>query len=420
MDGNEENVSVGAFMDHRVVILMSGILLLLVAASWAIRVLQRHFGHGIDLSILNICRSRVQSWWILFVLLICSLLLGKAATTLFFFMISFWALREYITLTPTRPADHRTLFWVFFLLTPIQYLVVGMDDQWFKSVFGISSYQVYSILIPAYSFLILSAAIATSNDPKGFLERVAKIQVGLVICVYSLSFAPALLTTTLPLERDAPPVIESFAAGMEEKVLVPMGKAISDIATTAAGGDPHASVAPESTPPEGPCDEEAPPENTAGDAAPDEAVDTTVPAPRSTLKSDRLCLLIYFVFLVQMSDVFQYLWSHFFRKGVVAPTIHAHRTWPGIFAGAMSTALLALGLWYFTPFRDWWQPLVTGFVISLMGFAGSMTMSAIKRDRGVDDYGTLVEGHNGVLDRIDSVCFAAPVFYHLVWIFLHY
>ena len=400
-------------MDHRVVVLMSGILLLLVAASWAIRVLQRHFGHGIDLSILNICRSRVQSWWILFVLLTCSLLLGKVATTLFFLMISFWALREYITLTPTRPADHRTLFWVFFLLTPIQYLVVGLDDQWFKSVFGISSYQVYSILIPAYSFLILPAAIATSNDPKRFLERVAKIQVGLVICVYSLSFAPALLTTTLPLERDAPPVIEAFAAGVEDKVLAPMGKAISDIATTAAGADPHAS-------PESASGEEAPSESPADDTAASDAVNTTVPAPHSTLKSDRLCLLICFVFLVQMSDVFQYLWSHFFRKGVVAPTIHAHRTWPGIFAGAMSTALLALGLWYFTPFRQWWQPLLTGFVISLMGFAGSMTMSAIKRDRGVDDYGTLVEGHNGVLDRIDSVCFAAPVFYHLVWLFLHH
>lgn len=409
-------------MDHRVVVLMSGILLLLVVASWAIRVLRRHFEHSVDLSILNTCRSRVRSWWILFGLLICSLLLGTVATTLFFLTISFWALREYITLTPTRPADHRTLFWVFFLLTPIQYLVVGLDDQWFLSVFGISSYQVYSILIPACSFLILPAAIATSNDPKRFLERVAKIQVGLVICVYSLSFAPALLTTTLPLERDVPPVIEAFAVGMEEKVLAPVEKAISDIATTAVSSDSHAvsveTVSPKETASSAASAKDAAStvENFSGAAA---IKTDTVPVPRSSLKADRLCLLIYFVFLVQMSDVFQYLWSRFFRRGIVAPTIHAHRTWPGVFVGAMSTALLALGLWYFTPFTFWWQSLIIGFVISLMGFAGSMTMSAIKRDRGVDDYGTLVEGHNGILDRIDSVCFAAPVFFHLVWLFLH-
>ena len=57
-------------------------------------------------------------------------------------------------------------------------------------------------------------------------------------------------------------------------------------------------------------------------------------------------------------------------------------------------------------------------VIALMGFAGSTTLSAIKRDRGVRDYGTLVEGHGGVLDRIDSLCFAAPVFYHLTWVWM--
>jgi len=62
---------------------------------------------------------------------------------------------------------------------------------------------------------------------------------------------------------------------------------------------------------------------------------------------------------------------------------------------------------------------VGGFLVSIMGFAGNLTMSAIKRDRGVDDFGNLIEGHNGVLDRIDSLCFAAPVFYHFVWLCVH-
>ncbi|MBR4104165.1 MAG: phosphatidate cytidylyltransferase, partial [Thermoguttaceae bacterium] len=61
---------------------------------------------------------------------------------------------------------------------------------------------------------------------------------------------------------------------------------------------------------------------------------------------------------------------------------------------------------------------LAGLIIAGMGFAGTMTTSAIKRDRGVGDYGALVEGHNGVLDRIDSLCFAAPVFFHYVWISL--
>ena len=80
-------------------------------------------------------------------------------------------------------------------------------------------------------------------------------------------------------------------------------------------------------------------------------------------------------------------------------------------AGALATALGA-GLWWLTPFNPW-QAAGMAVVITLLGFADGLTMSAIKRDRGVKDFGTLIAGHGGVLDRIDSVCFAAPVFFHL-------
>ena len=429
-------------MDHRAIILISGILLLLVAASATERILRRYLDYGIDASIINTCRARIQAWWILFGLLTCTLILGTMATVFLFFIISFWALREYITLTPTRPADHRTLFWVFFLWTPLQFLLVGIDDEWFRQMFGIGSYQVYSVLIPTYAFLILPAAIAASDDSKRFLERIAKIQVGLVICVYSLSFAPALLTTTLPISREAPPVIsEVFAGGLEGKVLPPIEDAISGAAASptqksgAKKAEPIAEKSAEKSEemsavvtPTAP-DENA--EVTTRDAVTMRDADTPEKksdispekkgkkSPRKVMTTDHLCLLVFFVFVVQMSDIFQYLWSQFFKSGVIAPTINSNKTWPGVLAGAMSSALLAMGLWYFTPFPEWWQPLISGFVISLMGFAGSMTMSAIKRDRGVEDYGTLIEGHNGVLDRIDSLCFAAPVFFHLVWLFLN-
>ena len=77
-------------------------------------------------------------------------------------------------------------------------------------------------------------------------------------------------------------------------------------------------------------------------------------------------------------------------------------------------------LWWATPF-PWWMAAADVAVIALMGFAGGLTLSAIKRDRGVKDYGTLVEGHGGVLDRIDSICFAAPVFFHFTryWLMWH-
>ena len=84
----------------------------------------------------------MHAWWVLCSVLAAAFIIGKAATVVMFGLIAFWALREFITLTPTRPGDHRTLFWVFFLLTPLQFVLVGMDR-----------YEAYSIVIPVYGFL---------------------------------------------------------------------------------------------------------------------------------------------------------------------------------------------------------------------------------------------------------------------------
>jgi phosphatidate cytidylyltransferase len=65
-----------------------------------------------------------------------------------------------------------------------------------------------------------------------------------------------------------------------------------------------------------------------------------------------------------------------------------------------------------TPFTPW-QAALMSVVITVMGFAGGLAMSVIKRDRGVKDFGALIAGNGGVLDPIDSLCFAAPVFFHL-------
>lgn len=381
-------------MDHRSILLISGVLALLLAGTAATEYLRRR-PSGVDASTLATCRSRLNAWWLLFGSLICALLLGTIATVFLFGAISFWAMREYLTLTPTRPADHRTLVGVFFILTPLQFLLVGLNPDWFKSVFSVGSYPVYSALIPTLAFLILPAGVAASGDPKFFLERIAKLQVGLLICVYCLSYAPALLTTNLPNPKPTPSVAAVEAGDLEEKVVGTIERSLVAMQTSATEGASNPEAAVETL----------------------EASDA-ISTPRRSLASTNLSLLFAFVFLTQLSDVAQYLWSLAFPKRKIAPLINSNKTTEGVILGALTTSLAAVGLWYFTPFPYWWQAALAGLIIAGMGFAGTMTTSAIKRDRGVGDYGALVEGHNGVLDRIDSLCFAAPVFFHYVWICL--
>ncbi len=314
------------FFEPRTLGLIGAVLVLLGVATAVVKVLKRRPDSGIDPAILETFSSRVRAWWILLSTLAAAFLLGHIVTVILFGLISFWALREFITLTPTRPGDHRTLFWVFFLITPLQFVLVGAG-----------CYGFYSIMIPVYAFLLVPARIAMAGDYKRFLERTAKIQTGLLICVYCLSYAPALLMLELP----------------------PLAEGEAD-----TGGN--------------------------------------------------LRLLFFFVLMVQLSDALQYAWAQMPSKHVIVPTINATRTWEGLLGGMGSVTLIGAILWWATPFHgaNWWMAAAMSAVIALMGFAGGITLSAIKRDRGVKDYGTLVEGHGGVLDRIDSLCFAAPVFFH--------
>ena len=134
------------------------------------------------MAVLETFNNRVRAWWLMCTVLAAAFLLPGSSgptTVVLFGLISFWALREYITLTPTRLGDHRTLFWAFFVFTPLQYVLVGMN-----------LYELYSIVIPVYGFLFIPARVALSDDSKRFLERTAKIQAGLMISVYCLSHAP--------------------------------------------------------------------------------------------------------------------------------------------------------------------------------------------------------------------------------------
>jgi len=374
--------------------LVVGILVLLGAATAIVQFLKRRTDTGLDPAILETFWRRIRAWWYFWTVLAAALLMGQTATVVLFGLISFWALREFITLTPTRPGDHRTLFWVFFLWTPLQFILVGTE-----------LYGLYSIVIPVYAFLFVPAGIALSGDSKRFLERSAKVQAGLLICVYCLSYAPALLTLRLPeagnptsLSLGGPPAKEAPAKEKEEK----------PEKQEKAGGEKIAPGQPAG-------------EKSEGQKGPaSEGGDKSVAAAARPLRdrSANARLLFFFILLVQLSDALQYAWAQIPSKHVIAPTINPTKTWEGLLGGTASATLLGFAFWWATPFQHWWMAAGMSAVTSLMAFAGSLTMSAIKRDRGVKDYGTLVEGHGGVLDRLDSLCFAAPVFFHFTMYYL--
>jgi phosphatidate cytidylyltransferase len=304
--------------DRQTLLLFAGILALLVVATLIGQIMRwRRRSDVVD----NL-NARIRAWWVMSAVFALSLLTGGLGSVILFGLLSFFALREFITLTPTRPADHSALFWVFFIILPLQYYLVA--TQW---------YGFFSVLIPVYAFLFIPSRIAISGDANAFLERSSKIQWGLMVCVYCVSHVPALLMLEIP----------GYAG-----------------------------------------------------------------------KNARL--LFFLVVIVQLSDVLQYVWGKLLGRHKISPVISPSKTWEGFIGGTVSATLIGTALWRATPFTVW-QTMGMAFVITIMGFLGGLTMSAIKRDSGVKDWGSSIQGHGGVLDRIDSICFAGPIFFHLTHYF---
>jgi len=297
--------------------LFGSILAVLVAASLVGFVLDRRQGAAPNPTIENL-NSRIKAWWVMVALVGLAFLIGKTGVIVLFALASFAALREFITLTPTRRGDHWVLALSFFVVLPLQYYLIGIE--W---------YGLYSIFIPVYVFLLLPIVAVMRGDTTGFIGRVAEVQWGLMITVFCVSHVPALLTLPIP------------------------------------GYAGH-----------------------------------------------HLLLIAFLVVVVQSSDVLQYVWGKLLGRTRIAPQVSPSKTVGGFIGGVASATLLGASLWWITPFRPW-QAGLMALVINLMGFCGGLVMSAIKRDRGVKDWGRMIEGHGGMLDRLDSVIFAAPIFFHL-------
>lgn len=137
----------------------------------------------------------------------------------------------------------------------------------------------------------------------------------------------------------------------------------------------------------------------------------TLPIPGNEGRG--LLLIAFLIATVQGSDVLQYIFGKLFGRRKIAPNVSPSKTWEGLIGGIVSASALGAGLYWLTPFSPYEAGVLAG-LSCIMGFFGGLVASAIKRDRGVKDWGHLIEGHGGMLDRADSLVFAAPVFFHIV------
>lgn len=262
--------------------------------------------------------ARIRAWWVMVAVFTLALSLGRIGAIGLTALMSFFALREFVSLTPTRRADYRGLLWMFFVILPFHYATVLAG--W---------YGMMAVFIPVYAFLLLPLRQALAGDTDDFLARTARLQWAVWVCVYCVSHLPALL----------------------------------DLEIIGFDG-------------------------------------------RNAL------LLCWFVTVVQISDVLQYVWGKTCGRRKVAPTVSPSKTVEGLVGGVLSAVGVGVLLRFLTPFGAW-EAAGMGLAVTLAGFGGGLVMSAIKRDRGVKDFGDLLPGHGGMLDRIDSLCFAAPLFFHL-------
>lgn len=308
-----------AMHDAKLGELFGGVLFLLVVSTLIGRWLKRRRKSEASRATIENVNARIRAWWKMCAIFAAAILVGRVGSLILFGVISFLALREYMTLVPTRRGDHRTLFWSFFMIMPLQYFLIGI--QW---------YGFFAIMIPVLAFVYVPTRIAIAGDTSHFLERAAKIQFGIMVCAYCLSHAPALLMLKIP-----------------------------------------------------------------------------------AFEGQNARLLLYLVLVDQMSDVLQFVWGKLIGRNKIAWRVSPNKTWEGFYGGVLSATALGAALWWATPFTPL-QSAGMAFTICILGFCGGLVMSAIKRDIGIKDFGRVIEGHGGILDRIDSLCFAAPIFFHLV------
>lgn len=265
-------------------------------------------------------RQRLRSWWLIVALCSLALVFSCSAALVFFALVSFLALKEYLTLIPTRRTDRRVLFWAY-LSIPVQYYWIHV--AW---------YGMFIIFIPVYLFLLLPVAMVLIGETQGYLRAAGTLHWGLMGMVFSLSHLAYLL-------------------------VLPQG--------------------------------EYPQVSGAG-------------------------LVLFLLLLTELNDIAQYCWGKLLGKHQISPSVSPNKTVEGFVGGVATTVLVSMALApWLTPFA-WRDALLAGLLIAVAGFFGDLSLSALKRDLGIKDSGRLLPGHGGILDRVDSLTYTAPLFFHFI------
>lgn len=267
--------------------------------------------------------ARCSSWWVMVGIFALALVAPRGVGVAFFAFLSFLALKEYLSMIPTRRADRRVLFWAY-LAIPIQYWWVYRE--W---------YGMFIVFIPVYMFLFVPLRMITIGQTKDYLRAVGTINFGLMLTVFFLSHLGFLLV----LRPKATPSLEAGPG-----------------------------------------------------------------------------LVLYLVALTQMNDVWQYVWGKSLGTDKIVPTVSPKKTWVGFLGGVLTTTCLSALIGpHLTP-MDFPQSVFAGLGIAVTGFFGDTNLSALKRDLGVKDAGSMLPGHGGILDRLNSLTYTAPLFFH----YIHY
>jgi phosphatidate cytidylyltransferase len=265
-------------------------------------------------------RKLLRTSWVMVAVFWVAWAAGVAVANILFALISFFALREFITLSPTRRGDHRSLVLAFFMVLPIQFGLVATRH-----------FNLFTVFIPVYVFLAIPVASALSGDTQRFLERNAKLQWGIMVCVYGMSHVPALMLLDF----------EGYA--------------------------------------------------------------------------DKGAFLVFFlVFVVQSCMLVQHLLTNHLKREPSIPNVSSSFNWYSWLLGMVLGSFVGGLLSFITPFKPG-QAVALAFIACVAGSMGHLVMKALKRDRGVTAWGQRdmsVTGANGLLDRVDALCFAAPIFFH--------